>query len=245
MTGSQSSPRAIDGNHKTTYLPWGLQELRQECRKRTLTASGTKHELIDRLASHDGLQSRAFSIAMRRIAKEQTAKPVSGPSEVSNSRSFNTSRANKAVHDNSTVDFAYLPKLFSEEWGPQPAALRVPILPNVFSDDAENRLEKFPELEAAAGGYQATDGGAPAIMKPQIETASEKNSGEMSHMSDVGDGHTTEMSIETLSQLSNILGNNAQKFVDMVKDKDESTIRKLWGGFLDDVFGAKHGTTKP
>lgn len=115
----------------------------------------------------------------------------------------------------------------------------------MFSDDAESRLDKFPELEAAAGAYQATDGGAPAIMQPQIETASEKNGAEMSHMSDVGDGQTTEMSVETLSQLSSILGNNAQKFVDMVKDKDESTIRKLWTGFLDDVFGAKQGSTKP
>ncbi|KAK5947248.1 hypothetical protein PMZ80_001397 [Knufia obscura] len=241
MTGSQSSPRAIDGNHKTTYLPWGLQELRQECRKRTLTPSGTKHELIDRLASHDGLQARAFSIAMRRIAKEQTSKPVSGPSETSTIRSFNTSGANKA---NSTVDFAYLPKLFSEEFGPQPAELRVPIMPNVFSDDAESRLEKFPELSAAAGGYQATDGGSPAIMKPEIETASEKNGAEMSHMSDIGDGQTTEMSVETLAQLSNILGNNAHKFVDMVKDKDESTIRKIWSGFLDDVFGEKQASPK-
>ncbi len=81
-------------------------------------------------------------------------------------------------------------------------------------------------------------------MMPHIETASEKNGAEMSHMSDVGDGHTTEMSVETIAQLSGILGNKAQKFVEMVKDKDESTIRKLWSGFLDDVFGAKQGGAK-
>jgi len=117
-------------------------------------------------------------------------------------------------------------------------------MPTVISDDAENRLEEFPQLEAAAGGYQATEGGAPAIMKPEIETASQKNGGEMSHMSDVGDGQTVEMSVETLAELSNILGKDAQKFADMVKDKDEGTIRKLWNGFLDDVFGAKQGSTK-
>lgn len=76
-------------------------------------------------------------------------------------------------------------------------------------------------------------------MKPQIETASEKTSAEMSHMSDVGDGQSHEISVENLAQLSSILGNNAQKFVEMVKDKDEGTIRKIWSGFLDDVFGAK------
>lgn len=78
LTGSQASPRLVDTTHKTTYLPWALQDLRQECQKRSISASGTKHELIDRLAGHDNLQARAFSIAMKRIAIEQTRKPVSG-----------------------------------------------------------------------------------------------------------------------------------------------------------------------
>lgn len=78
MTGVHASPRLIDPSRKTTYLPWNLQDLRHECQKRTLSASGTKHELIDRLAGHDSLQARAFSMAMKRIAIEQTRKPVSG-----------------------------------------------------------------------------------------------------------------------------------------------------------------------
>ena len=77
MTGSQASPRPIDG-HKTTYMTWGLQDLRAECHKRTINYSGTQHELIDRLVNHDSLQTRAFSIAMRRIAKEQSSKTISG-----------------------------------------------------------------------------------------------------------------------------------------------------------------------
>lgn len=81
-------------------------------------------------------------------------------------------------------------------------------------------------------------------MKPQIETASERTPAEMSHMSDVGDGHSHEISVETLSELSSILGSNAQKFVEMVKDKDESTIRKIWNGLLDDVFGSKKGGSR-
>jgi hypothetical protein len=76
ITGNQASPSPIDPTHKTTYTPWSLQDLRGECSKRTLSASGTKHELIDRLAGHDNLQARAFSIAMRRISREQTKKPT-------------------------------------------------------------------------------------------------------------------------------------------------------------------------
>ena len=78
ITGGNASPRLANPTHKTTYLPWILQDLRQECQKRALSASGTKHELIDRLAGHDNLQARAFSIAMKRVAIEQTRKPVSG-----------------------------------------------------------------------------------------------------------------------------------------------------------------------
>src|ERR1700761_5650746 len=71
ITGAYASPAPTDPAHKNVYLPLSLQDLRNECRKRSLAPTGTKHELIDRLAGHDNLQSRAFSIAMKRIASEQ------------------------------------------------------------------------------------------------------------------------------------------------------------------------------
>ncbi|KAJ9607505.1 hypothetical protein H2200_007583 [Cladophialophora chaetospira] len=238
ITGVHESPRPIDPTHKTAYMPWNLQDLRHECQKRTLSASGTKHELIDRLAGHDSLQARAFSIAIKRIAAEQTRKPVSGPSEPAPQRHFNTSRALKAVGDTSTIDFAYLPKLFEASWGPAPAAIRVPILPNVQSEQAEAVLERFPELDAAAGGYQDTPG-HDTIMKPQILHTGDEAS-VASAMSDVHDGHhPTELSVEMLTALTETVGKSARQFLDQVKDKDEQTIRKIWGGFLDDLFGQK------
>lgn len=78
LTGVQASPSPIDPVKKSVYTPWTLQDLRGECNKRTLSASGTKHELIDRLAGHDSLQARAFSMAMRKISRQETRKPVSG-----------------------------------------------------------------------------------------------------------------------------------------------------------------------
>jgi len=239
ITGVHESPRRIDPNHKTTYMPWNLQDLRHECQKRTLSPSGTKHELIDRLAGHDSLQARAFSIAMKRIAVEQTKKPISGPSETAPKRHFNTSRAQKAMGDSSTIDFAYLPKLFEDSWGPTPAMIRVPILPNIQSDHAEAILERYPELDSAAGGYQDTPGHE-TIMRPQISHIGDAEGGPASAMSDVHDGHHPgELSIEVLTALTQTVGNSARQFVDMVKDKDEQTIRKIWSGFLDDLFGQK------
>jgi SAP domain len=252
ITGVHASPSPIDPTHKTTYTPWSLQDLRGECQKRTLSASGTKHELIDRLAGHDSLQARAFSIATRRISREQTKKPVNAyvdapflfltpvdihsPSETTPRRQFNTSQSLKAVGDTSTIDFAFLPKLFEAEWGPQPAAIRVPILPHIDSDDAEAVLEKFPQLEAAAGGYQDTTGHS-TQMKPEISAVNELSA---SAMSDVHDGHhATEMSVEMLTALTETVGKSARQLVDKVKETEENTIRQLWSGLLDDLLGPK------
>lgn len=141
--------------------------------------------------------------------------------------------------DSSTIDFAYLPKLFEDAWGPAPATIRVPILPNIQSDQAEAILERYPELDAAAGGYQDTQG-YETIMKPQISHNSHLADGPASAMSDVHDGHhPTELTVEMLTALTETVGKSARQFVDMVKDKDEQTIRKIWSGFLDDLFGQK------
>ena len=146
--------------------------------------------------------------------------------------------------DTSTIDFAYLPKLFEESWGPSPAAIRVPILPSIQSDHAEAVLEKYPELDAAAGGYQDTRGHE-TLMKAQISHTGDAEEMTASAMSDVHDGHHPgELSVEMLTALTDTVGKNAKQFVDMVKDKDEDTIRNLWSGFLDDLFGQKEKGSK-
>lgn len=246
ITGVHAAPSPIDPAHKTTYLAFNLQDLRNECRKRSLTPTGTKYELIDRLAGHDSLQARAFSMAMRRIAIDQTRRPLaaSSPAESAPQRHFNTSRTLKVVGDSSTIDFAYLPKLDSSLDAAQPA-IRVPILPHIESDDAEDALERFPQLDAAAGGYQDTDGHA-TLMKPEIVTVHETLAdgahmdGIHSHVSatsDVHDGHHAdgEMTVDMLADLTETVVKSAKKLVD--GDKSDATISKLWSGFLDDLLG--------
>ena len=165
------------------------------------------------------------------------------------SRHFNTSRVLKAVHDSSTIDFAYLPKLFDGSLDPAPAAIRVPILPHITSDDAEAVLERYPELGAAAGGYQGTQGGMNQ-MKAQIVTVHDtladgdhvEGGDKHSVMSDVIDGHTNELSVDQIAELTKTVENSARRVVDMVKDKDEASIKKIWAGFLDDILGPKAKT---
>lgn len=74
ITGNLHTPRIATTHQKTAFLGLGLLDLRSECKKRVLSPSGTKHELIDRLASHDALQARAMSIAMKRITNDHTKK---------------------------------------------------------------------------------------------------------------------------------------------------------------------------
>ncbi len=84
-------------------------------------------------------------------------------------------------------------------------------------------------------------------MKPQIVTVHETlaegqhvEGGDVhSPMSDVVDGHSSEMSVDQITELTQTVGNSAKKLMDMVKDKDEATIRRIWSGFLDDVLGPK------
>lgn len=249
ITGVNSSPRPLDPVPKHAYIPLTLQDLRSECRKRTLGASGTKHELVDRLAAHDALQARAFSIAMKKVAGEQARKPLgaSSPAEKVPSRHFNTSRANKAVNDSSTIDFAYLPKLFEGSFDPQPAEIRVPILPHIESDDAAAVLAKHAP-EAAVGAHPESES---VVMKPQIVTVTETLAdgahvdldlhSHASAMSDVHDNHAMEMSVDALSSLSHTVGQSARRLAGT--GDEQGAIRRIWSGLLDDIFGPKAGSS--
>jgi SAP domain len=227
-----------------------LSDLRDECRRRSILYTGTKHELVDRLANHDSMQSRAFSIAMKRIGTDQARKGLAAksPAENSPSRHFNTSRELKAVHDSSTIDFAYLPKLFDGSLDPPKRGIRVPILPDVDSSEAQNTLSRNPELEADAGIIEDADNSN--VMKAQIVTVQETMadggahvdldlSSHASAMSEVVDNHAVELGIEHLTDLTRTVGKSARKLVDRV---DESAVSTVWKGFLDDVFGEKRGS---
>lgn len=75
-------------------------------------------------------------------------------------------------------------------------------------------------------------------MKPQISAVGDALGTPASAMSDLHDGHhDKEMSVDMLTVFTEKAGNSAQQFANMVKDKDEQTIRKVWSGFLDDLLG--------
>jgi hypothetical protein len=163
------------------------------------------------------------------------------------SRHFNTSRSLKAVGDSSTIDFAYLPDIDASLEQTR-AEIRVPILPDIESDDAQAVLEHH-KVDAEAGGID--DSGHSNVMKPQIVTVTETLadgahidldlSGHASAMSEVQDNHGTEMSVDALTELAGTVGKSARKLVDKVPE--QTAVKRVWSGLLDDLFGEKRRLT--
>ena len=159
-------------------------------------------------------------------------------------RHFNTSRSLKAVHDSSTIDFAYLPDMFDSYLDPSTTAIRVPILPHIESDDAQAILNHH-ELDAAAGGIEEAE--HTSVMKPEIVTVSETladgahvdfdHNNHPSAMSEVQDSHGTEMTVDALTKLAGTVTKSARRIVEEMPE--QTTIKRVWSGFLDDLLGAK------
>lgn len=84
-------------------------------------------QLLSRLGADDLSHSRAFTTAINSTKRPATSSKVVESAPV---RHFNTSRAMKANHDTSTIDFAYLPEL--EDGAAGLLNLRVPLLPTQF-----------------------------------------------------------------------------------------------------------------
>lgn len=71
ITGAASAPYGNQGAFSPAsaelYHSRSIKDLRAECKRRSITTSGSHGELMDRLSGHDALQQRAYSIAMKRV----------------------------------------------------------------------------------------------------------------------------------------------------------------------------------
>ncbi|KAL1960245.1 hypothetical protein VTO42DRAFT_8788 [Malbranchea cinnamomea] len=219
VTGAYSAQPATGADMTSIYRSRSLADLRSECERRNLRTTGSKAELVDRLANHDHLQSRAFSIAMRRIDGQAFGGGQS------NSRQFNTSRAKKAVHDSSPIDFVFMPRDIDSA-SPSTQVPRVPILP-----DSYTHYEPLSNPDAQP-------------MKPQIYTVSGGGSNIQgaSPMSDVVDNQSLDFDpfnlTETVRQAA-----TPPDTAHSHKETVGAAVKELWSSFLDDVLGPKQGSS--
>ncbi|KAH1652297.1 hypothetical protein KXX59_006401 [Aspergillus fumigatus] len=160
ITGANSAQPVNVTDKASFYATRTLADLKLECKKRSIASNGTQAELVERLSNHDFLQSRAFSIAMKRINGKASTDP--------SVRHFNTSRAAKAVGDSSTVDFAYFPSMEEIDVPPSRPDPRFPILSDIYEaadidpfslTETVGRSRLGEELQRQQSGSQAKEPG--------------------------------------------------------------------------------------
>lgn len=218
ITGVQSAQPANPADKASLYAARSLPDLKTECQRRSLRAAGSKSELIERLSNHDVLQSRAFSIAMRRINSNAFADP--------SIRQFNTSRSSKAIGDTSTVDLVYMPSMADMETTISRPATQIPVLPDLYSH------------------HESTSSSAPP-MKPQIYTVSGTGVVAASPMSEVVDNHSIDIDPFSLTEAvgRSRVGEEVQRRTNG-SSSNQGVMRELWSGFLEDVLGPKEAAVR-
>lgn len=213
ITGAQSAQPANITDRATLYSARTIADLKSECQKRSLRATGTHDELVERLSNHDFLQSRAFSIAMKRINSSSLADAPT--------RSFNTSRSLKAVNDTSTVDFAYMPSISESS---ATTDVPVPILSEIYNH------------------YDPTNPSS-APMKPQVYTvAGDGADVSASPMSEVVDNDSVEIDPFSLTEAVGKSRYAAAQKQQNGSETGPGVVKELWSGLLDDILGPKQSS---
>ncbi|KAB2579081.1 DNA-binding SAP [Lasiodiplodia theobromae] len=213
MTGPATFPSPLlTAERPAVRLPKDIAGLRAECARRQLPTVGSKSELTERLTA-DSLQARGFSSAVE-TSKRPTAD-ASASASAQPARHFNTSRTLKSVNDSSTIDFAYLPESTAEA---ESFNVRVPLLPDVNFNSP--RAQTIEELES------------PQPMRPEISTVSADTTyfHAPSALSDVTDNSAIDF-----QGLASAATSAASRSV----AQTESTIKRVWNGFLDDLLAPK------
>ena len=135
-------------------------------------------------------------------------------------RTFNTSRALKAVKDNSTIDFAYMPTIADTS----PAAKQrtrmpsVPLMPDNYLSAANAATTPEPSLTTSPAGSSV----AAVVRNPEIALASLGSA--VAALSEADGGAAA----DTLGLTS-----------DSAAVEEPGAVSQVWNGFLDDVLGPK------
>lgn len=142
-------------------------------------------------------------------------------------RPFHESEKQQWRHDTSAIDFAYMPQHTLEEANP-PEVMRIPLLPqNFFPPRAEQGLEEAVE----------------SVIRPEISLVSANSTHieSPSAMSEVTDNHAMDLDPYNLTNMVAVAATRTAEDA-MEKIREAGTVRELWSGLLDDLFGSKRVT---
>lgn len=206
------------------YLPRRVTDLKVECSKRKLPTSGTKAELVDRLAANDLTRSHSTLGGRRPMAPQTPTATTSATFRFM--QGFQTSAPKAATHDVSGIDFFFFPEMPEAPAANPFSKLRVPLLPDNYSPDRSaksgNAVETLDE----------------AVPRPEIIiVASHPDVALPAAMTELADNETVEVGLSELTK--QFTSTKAEE------DKEPGMVKELWASFLDDVLGAhrKHKAT--
>ncbi|EEP80735.1 conserved hypothetical protein [Uncinocarpus reesii 1704] len=223
VTGAYSAQLASGPDVTSIYRARSVADLRDECQRRNIRTAGNKAELVDRLANHDFLQTRAFSIAMKRIDG-----PAFGQSSESPARHFNTSRATKSVNDSSPVDFVVMPNSLEAGQASSSGFPRMPVPPDAYAH------------------FETAGAGSASPMKPEIYSVGGSDGSSPSPMAEVADNSALEINPYNLAEM---VGRSklAASSPDAARSQQgEPTltglVKGMWNAMMQDVLPPKQGS---
>ncbi|KAL8711552.1 MAG: hypothetical protein Q9220_003962 [cf. Caloplaca sp. 1 TL-2023] len=146
------------------------------------------------------------------------------PRDHKSTRPFHESEKLQNRFDASSIDFAYMPQHTLEESVP-PQVMRIPLLPHNTSPPP---------------GTSGHEDAVESVVRPEISLVSANSTHieSPSAMSEVTDNHALDLNpFELTSQVTAAAAKMAE--APMEKLRDAGTVRELWGGLLDDLFGSR------
>lgn len=200
MQASRAFTRVIAAGSKTTT------------RNLSMTGSAPASSIIT--------SNRPIQIAGPRLPQSASAPVPDTDTTGKPIRAFNTSRSLKAVKDNSTIDFMYIPD-FDPDTQTAPIELRVPTLPWLN-----------PSETSKSAAVEADE----PVMIPTIHTVAADGTHihAPSAMSDVSDSNHFDFEGLAASVASKFSG---------PADSNASMAKQVWSGFVDDILGPKARTS--
>ncbi|KAL8720355.1 MAG: hypothetical protein Q9225_002783 [Loekoesia sp. 1 TL-2023] len=150
---------------------------------------------------------------------------VKSPRDQERTRPFHESEKQQWRFDTSSIDFAYMPKHTLEEATP-PEVMRIPLLPHNFLPPRTDQ-----------GLEEAVDN----VVRPEISTVSANSTHieSPSAMSEVTDNDAIDLDPYDLTNKVMAAATKTAKDTTGQISREAGTVRQLWSGLLDDIFGSR------
>ena len=161
------------------------------------------------------------------LSQSTASIPSSAGEALLQSRHFTSTRALTAQRDSSPIDYAFLPSLRTIEDPSTRDSLRVPLVPENFSPRRTGA--HAPLLQDYDNVHRATI----------ITAAADSTHVSAPSASEVHDNNAHHVDFHDVAEKLNQTAKSVSQGVEREAEVAGGFVKQLWGGLMDDVFGAK------